>query len=80
MKKFKIAVNALKKLNIPMFERDGKVFVSAEDPESYKWVNYYADSRIWGGEKINPKLRQLLKKCGMYLEWENPGCLSIYEI
>ena len=46
MKKFKRAVTALKKLNIPVFERDGKVFVSAEDPESYKWVNYYADSRM----------------------------------
>jgi hypothetical protein len=80
MKKFKRAVNALKKLNIPVFERDGKFFLSAEYPESYAWVNYYADSRIWGGEKINPKLRQVLEKCGMYLEWENPDCLSIYEI
>ena len=80
MKKFKRAVTALKKLNIPVFERDGKVFVSAEDPVSYKWVNYYADSRIWGGELVNPKLRELLEKYGLYLEWQNPGCLSIYEI
>ncbi len=80
MKKFKRAVNALKKLNIPVFERDGNVFVSAEDSESYKWVDYYADSRIWGGELVNPKLRELLEKYGLYLEWQNPGCLSIYEI
>ena len=80
MQTFKRAVNALKKLNIPVFERDGKVFVSAEDSESYKWVDYYADSRIWGGDDINPELRNLLKKYGLYLEWENPGCLSIYEI
>ena len=77
------AFNELKKLGCPGFERsdyEGRFMISAEDPESYKWADYYAyaDGR-WKGENTSPKLEEIMKKHGLYCEWENAGCLIVWE-
>jgi hypothetical protein len=78
------AYNELKKLGCPVFERsdyEGRFLISAEDPGSYKWADYYAyaDGR-WKGENTGPKLEAVLKKYSLYCEWENAGCLIVFEV
>jgi hypothetical protein len=77
------AFNELTKLGCPVFERsdyEGKFLISAEDSESYKWADYYAygDNR-WNGENTSPKLDEILKKYKLFAEWENPGCLIVFQ-
>ena len=51
------AFNELKKLGCPVFERGdyaGRFLISAEEPESYKWANYYEP--MWQGEDTSPML------------------------
>lgn len=78
------AYNALKKLGCPVFERSdhpGRFLISAEDPESYKWADYYAEfDGPWNGENTNPVMDKILRDCGLFAEWENPGCLVVCEI
>jgi hypothetical protein len=77
------AYNALKKLGCPVFERSdypGRFLISAEEPESYKWANYYPDYNQWSGENTSPVMDQILSKHGLFAEWENPGCLIVFEI
>ena len=74
------AFNALKKIGVPVYVRDdmdGRFQISAEEPESYRWANYYEspDSWIFG---VNPKIDDVLSKCGLYCEWINPGELGVY--
>lgn len=77
------AFNELTKLGCPVFERSdypGRFLISAEDSESYQWADYYAyaDNR-WKGENTSPKLDEVLSKYKLYAEWENPGCLIVFE-
>ena len=76
------AYNELKKLGCPIFIREDHpdgFFISAEDTDSYLWADYYAyaDSR-WNHENTSPKLEEIMKKNGLFCEWENPGCLIVY--
>jgi hypothetical protein len=76
------AFNALKKLGVPVYEHaddNGNFSISAEEPESHKWVNYYAEYPYWKGHKENPVLNNLLHKYGLFAEWVNCGRLSVYE-
>jgi hypothetical protein len=75
---------ALKKLGVPVYTRDdmeGRFQISAEDPESYKWADYYeGDSHpnwIFG---VNPVIDEVLKRYGLYSEWINPGELGVYKL
>ena len=55
-----------------VFERDGKLIVSAEDGGYF--ADYYGEYR-GGYSWIDPRLEEAAKKLGMYWEWENPGCI-----
>jgi hypothetical protein len=75
---------ALKKLGVPVYTRhdmDGRFQISAEDPESYKWADYYEGDAhpgwIFG---VNPKIDEVLNKYGLFSEWINPGELGVYEL
>jgi len=77
------AYNALKKMGVPVYVRDdmdGRFQISAEDPESYRWADYYEgdfhQGWIFG---VNPKIEETLRKCGLFCEWINPGELGVYE-
>jgi hypothetical protein len=81
-RKYIKAFNALKKLGVPVYEHaddKGNFSISAEEPDSYKWANYYPEYNQWDGENTNPVMDSELKKHGLYAEWQNPGRLSVYE-
>jgi len=59
-----------------VFEREGKVFVSAED--GCFFADYYGEFR-GGYPWIDPKLEELAKEFKGYWEWENPGCIFFVE-
>lgn len=78
------AYNQLKKMGVPVYVRDdmnGRFQISAEDPESYKWADYYEGDRrpdwIFG---VNPQIDQVLRKFGLFCEWINPGELGVYQL
>lgn len=61
------------------FWRDGRLYISAETSYSSLCVaDYYGEFRggySWISEKIEKRAEEL----GLYIEWENPGCLAVYE-
>ena len=80
---FRLAFNALKKLGVPVYERDdmnGRFQISGEDPESYKWCDYYAYNRPGWDFGVNPQVEGNLAKYGLYSEWINPGELGVYSL
>lgn len=81
---FRLAFNALKKLGVPVYERDdmdGRFQISAEEPESYRWCDYYEGDRnpgwVFG---VNPQVEGTLAKYGLFSEWINPGELGVYRL
>jgi hypothetical protein len=77
------AYNALKKLGVPVYIRDdmdGRFQISAEDPESYKWADYYEGDRPGWIFGVHPKIDETLGKCGLFAEWINPGELGVYKL
>ena len=80
---FKKAYDKLKALGVPLFERNdrpGTFLISAEDEDSYKWVDYYNEYGRFPDFGCHAKIRETLEPLGLYVEWENPGCLVVYEI
>jgi hypothetical protein len=65
------AFNALKSMGVPVYVRDdmdGRFQISAEEPESYKWVDYYDGyMRSDWVFSVNPKLDSTLRKFGLFL-------------
>jgi hypothetical protein len=83
-RQFLNAYNALKKIGVPVYVRDdmdGRFQISAEDPESYKWCDYYDGHHLqdWAFG-VNPKIDAVLKKNGLFSEWINPGELGVYQL
>lgn len=82
-RKYIKAYNALKKLGVPVYVRDdmdGRFQISAEEPDSFKWVDYYEghlhNDWIFG---VHPAIDETLRKSGLFAEWINPGELGVYE-
>lgn len=79
-KQFRLAYNALKKLGVPVYERedmDGRFQISAEEPDSYKWLDYYDGHMLWDFG-VNPVIDEVLSKYGLHSEWINAGELGVY--
>lgn len=64
----------LQNLKAPIFQQENRIFVSAEDAESYKFADYYGEYR-GGYPWISDELEALAKKHGGYWEWQNPGSI-----
>ena len=83
-RQFRLAFNALKKIGVPVYVRDdmsGRFQISAEEPESYKWCDYYSMDAVSGWVfGVNPVIDQVLKKYGLFSEWINPGELGVCEL
>jgi hypothetical protein len=87
-RKHRLAFNALRKINAPVYERyDIKNFqISAEcnfDPKygDTLWADYY-DGHTIGSDwefGVNPLITNTLHKYGLYAEWINAGELGVYE-
>lgn len=56
-----------------VFERDGLVFISAEDGKGF--ADYYGEYQATEAPYIHPELEAIAKNHGGYWEWENPGCI-----
>lgn len=79
------AFKALEKIGCPVFENYddaelGNFKISAEQNSDECWADYYSGMYypdfVFG---VNPKIVEILKKYGLYAQWENPGCLGVYE-
>ena len=83
---YRNAFNALEKIGAPVFERDDRLFISAEDNCDEMWADYYAmgDGYSCGGALddfgVNNKINAILGKFGLFAEWQNPGCLAVCEM
>lgn len=62
--------------HVPTFENDEGFFVSGEHEHSYMFVDYYGEFR-GGYPWINSKIESGLATLGFFLEWKNPGCLTL---
>ena len=76
------AFNELKKLGVPVYVRDdmdGRFQISAEEPESGLWCDYWrrADSEWAFG--VNPQIDKVLRKYDLFCEWINAGELGVYK-
>lgn len=77
------AYDELKALGVPLFERDDHptgFFISAEHENSYLWVDYYNEYNRFEDFGCHSKIREVLEPLGLFAEWENPGCLAVWEI
>jgi hypothetical protein len=80
-KQYRLAFNALKKLGVPVYERedmDGCFQISAEEPESYNWCCSYSNRGDWNFG-VNPIIDDTLAKYGLRCEWINAGELGVYK-
>ncbi len=79
---FRFAFNKLKALGVPVYERDdmdGRFQISAEEPDSFKWCDYYSSHPNWVFG-VHPQVEGTLAKYGLFSEWINPGELGVYKI
>jgi hypothetical protein len=60
-----------------VIERDGNIIVSGED--GLNWCDYYGE--FSGGYPfIDPVLEKFAADHGMFWEWENPGCIALFNL
>lgn len=77
------AYNALKKMGAPVFERSDNpdtFGLSAEDygTDELSWADYYGEFR-GGYPWVDPRAEEIVEKYGLHFEWENAGCLFVYD-
>ena len=65
------------KIGKALIVRADEILISAENEHSHFFANYY---HFNGYPWISPELEHALDEIGCFLEWKNPGCLSVYEI
>lgn len=82
------AYNALKKIGVPVFERDdleqhGTFGISAEENYDTLWADYYETAHLDNHYNyqfgVHPKITTILDKYDLHAEWDNPGCLSVWD-
>lgn len=78
---YRNALNALTKLGVPTYQRsDMENFaISAEEPDSYKFCDYYAYMREDWEFGVSPVITKTLAKYDLHAEWINAGELGVYE-
>lgn len=54
------------------FVREGEDHCTVSAESGTLVADYYEDF-------IHPDLQKFMKEIGHFLEWENPGCLGVYE-
>jgi hypothetical protein len=77
---YKKAEQALKAMGVPTYQRSDmpNFGISAEDSDSYKWLDYYEGYRMDWDFGVHPEIGKTLAKFGLRCEWENPGELGVY--
>jgi len=81
---YRKAFNELKKLGVFVYihpDDEERFDISAEEPNSDEWVNYYSDIRPSNWDfGINPIIDEILTKHNLYCEWVNPAHVRIYDL
>ena len=82
-KPYTAAYRALKVMGVPVFANEdhkplGNFSISAEEPSSAEWCDYYGSPYDWEFG-VNPALTAVLAQFDLMCEWQNPGCLGVYE-
>ena len=54
----------------------GHFWISAEEPESGEWLDYWSTSLICGSDVLN----DVLSYYGLYFEWQNSAVACVYNI
>lgn len=72
------AFEALKALGCPVFEREDHptgFFISGEEggTDGAWWIDYYQ-------QFDDPRIEPILRKHGLFAEWENPACQMVHFI
>jgi hypothetical protein len=78
---YKKAEAALRAMGVPIYQRSDmpNFGISAEDGDSYKWLDYYEGDRMPGWNfGVHPDIDSTLRKFGLRCEWQNPGELCVY--
>ena len=76
------AFDKLKKMGVPVFERSDqpeRFLISAESEGSYLWLDYHNNRKEWRDWSINDDIQDVIEPLGLFAEWENPGCVIVYE-
>jgi len=71
--------DAIATLGFKTFVHEGEValvYISGENGDDA--CDYYGEFR-GGYPWINPKIEEAVKALGCRVDWENPGCLGVYE-
>jgi len=82
-KQFKQAYDVLKVMGVPVFtnednDKPGNFSINAEDARSADWCDYYGSPQDWDFG-VNPAITTVLDQYDLMSEWQNPGCLGVYE-
>lgn len=86
-KNHRTAFDRLKKLGCPVFERadDSRTFfISAESNgvDGNLWADYYDGPSmlsVYDEFGVDKRINAILEPLGLFAEWQNPGCLSVWE-
>ena len=87
---YRYAFNKLKAMGVPVFNEysngepieEGRFKISAEHERSAEFLDYYLgwrDPERLDDFGVSHKVNEVLEKYGLHGEWENPGCLAIYD-
>ena len=78
-RKFRTAFNQLKKMGVPVYERDWThtdFVIDAEEGHTV-WADYW--SWNFGVFGVIQKIVDVLDKHGLHTQWIDPGTLGVYE-
>jgi hypothetical protein len=78
------AFNALKKLGAPVLERSDVAYfvISGEDNYKEVWADYYEEFGIHSDSDtpgVDPRICDIIEANGLFMEWETPGGLVVYD-
>lgn len=76
----RLAYTKLKKMGAPVRERSDlpdTFYLSAEENDTRTWAEYYYG--LEGYPYVDPDVEEVVRSYGLFLEWENPGCLVAYD-
>ena len=67
-------VNVWWQTNPKYLDYRGFFWISSEEENSGEWADYHG--KFWGSDKLN----EILKKNGLYFEWENAAVGCVYNL
>ena len=78
------AYEALKKMGVPMYVHEGESYhflISGEENYTTVWADYWNEFGLPTLDDfgVDKRINAVLEKNGLFAEWQNPGCLGVYD-